>query len=63
MAGIVASIAVKPDQIVKKGDLLINIEAMKMETGIHVERDAKIKAVHVKPATQIDAKDLIIELT
>ncbi|NCX91714.1 MAG: pyruvate carboxylase, partial [Rhodobacteraceae bacterium] len=38
------------------------IEAMKMETGIHVERDAKIKAVHVKAATQIDAKDLIIEL-
>ena len=41
----------------------MTIEAMKMETGIHVERDAKIKAVHVKPATQIDAKDLIIELT
>ena len=40
----------------------MTIEAMKMETGIHVERDAKIKAVHVKPATQIDAKDLIIEL-
>lgn len=45
-----------------KGDLLLTIEAMKMETGIHVERDAKIKAVHVKAATQIDAKDLIIEL-
>ena len=62
MPGVISSVSVNEGQTVKKGDLLLTIEAMKMETGIHVERDAKIKAVHVKPATQIDAKDLIIEL-
>ena len=63
MPGVISTVSVNEGQAVKKGDLLLTIEAMKMETGIHVERDAKIKAVHVKPATQIDAKDLIIELT
>ena len=62
MPGVISSVSVNEGQTVKKGDLLLTIEAMKMETGIHVERDAKIKAVHVKPATQIDAKDLLIEL-
>ena len=62
MPGVISTVSVNQGQTVKKGDLLLTIEAMKMETGIHVERDAKIKAVHVKPATQIDAKDLIIEL-
>jgi len=62
MPGVISTVSVNEGQTVKKGDLLLTIEAMKMETGIHVERDAKIKAIHVKPATQIDAKDLIIEL-
>ena len=62
MPGVISTVSVNEGQTVKKGDLLLTIEAMKMETGMHVERDAKIKAVHVKAATQIDAKDLIIEL-
>jgi pyruvate carboxylase len=35
---------------------------MKMETGIHADRDAVVKAVHVTPGGQIDAKDLLVEL-
>jgi len=35
---------------------------MKMETGLHAERDAVVKAVHIQPGGQIDAKDLLIEL-
>jgi pyruvate carboxylase len=62
MPGVVASIAVQAGQKVAAGDLLLTIEAMKMETGIHVDRDAVVKAVHVTPGAQIDAKDLLIEL-
>jgi pyruvate carboxylase len=58
---VVASVAVTAEQEVKKGDLLLTIEAMKMETGIHAERDCQISAVHVQPGAQIDAKDLLIE--
>ncbi|WP_439118742.1 pyruvate carboxylase [Marivita sp.] len=62
MPGVVASIAVQAGSKIKEGDLLLTIEAMKMETGLHAERDAVVKAVHVSPAAQIDAKDLLIEL-
>ena len=61
MPGVVASVAVQPGQAVKTGDMLLTIEAMKMETGIHAERDAVVKAVHVQPGGQIDAKDLLVE--
>jgi pyruvate carboxylase len=58
----VASVVVTAGQSVKEGDLLLTIEAMKMETGIHAERDATVKAIHVTAGSQIDAKDLLIEL-
>lgn len=61
MPGVVASVAASAGSSVKTGDLLLTIEAMKMETGIHAERDAVVKAVHVSPGSQIDAKDLLIE--
>jgi pyruvate carboxylase len=32
-----------------------------METGIHADHDATIKAVHVTPGASIDAKDLLVE--
>ncbi len=62
MPGVVASVGVQVGQKVSAGDLLLTIEAMKMETGIHAEHDATIKAVHVQPGGQIDAKDLLVEL-
>ena len=62
MPGVVAAVSVQPGQKVSEGDPLLTIEAMKMETGIYAERDAVVKAVHVQPASQIDAKDLLVEL-
>ncbi|KNG95126.1 pyruvate carboxylase [Pseudaestuariivita atlantica] len=62
MPGVVASVAVKAGQTISAGDLLLTIEAMKMETGLHAERDAVVRAVHVQAGSQIDAKDLLVEL-
>ena len=62
MPGSVASVAVSVGTQVKPGDLLLTIEAMKMETGLHADRAATVKAVHVQAGTQIEAKDLMIEL-
>ena len=62
MPGVVATVPAVAGKEVKEGDLLLTIEAMKMETGIHAERDAVIKAVHVNAGSQIDAKDLLVEL-
>ena len=61
MPGVIAGVTVSKGQSVNEGDLLLTIEAMKMETGLHAERDAVIKAVHVSTGSQIDAKDLLIE--
>ncbi|WP_317055533.1 pyruvate carboxylase [Roseovarius rhodophyticola] len=61
MPGVVATVGINPGQSVSTGDLLLTIEAMKMETGLHAERDAVVKAVHVQAGSQIDAKDLLIE--
>jgi len=61
MPGVVASVAVGAGQTVSQGDLLLTIEAMKMETGLHADRDGVVKAVHVTPGAQIDAKDLLVE--
>lgn len=62
MPGVVATVAVAAGQAVKQGDLLLTIEAMKMETGLHADRDGAIKALHVSPGQQIDAKDLLVEI-
>jgi pyruvate carboxylase len=62
MPGSVASIVVTAGQKINAGDLLLTIEAMKMETGIHAERAGVIRAVHVQAGSQIEAKDLLVEL-
>ena len=61
MPGVISSVAVGGGQAVKEGDLLVTIEAMKMETGIHAEQDGTIKAIHAPAGSQVDAKDLLVE--
>ena len=61
MPGMLASVGVNQGSDVKAGDLLLTIEAMKMETGLHAERAGKVRAIHVKPGSLIDAKDLLLE--
>jgi pyruvate carboxylase len=60
MPGVISTLAVAAGQEVKAGDMLLSIEAMKMETAIHAERDGKIAEVLVKSGSQIDAKDLLL---
>jgi pyruvate carboxylase len=60
MPGVVSSVGVQAGQSVKSGDVLLSIEAMKMETVLHAERDGAIVEVLVRPGDQIDAKDLLV---
>ncbi|PQM59929.1 MAG: pyruvate carboxylase [Rhodobacteraceae bacterium] len=61
MPGIITSVNVVVGQKVIAGDLLVTLEAMKMETGLYAEKNAIIKHLHVSVGTQIDAKDLLVE--
>lgn len=60
MPGVVSRLAIKPGQHIKAGDVLLSIEAMKMETVLHAERSGTIAEVLVATGTQVDAKDLLI---
>lgn len=60
MPGVISALAVTAGQTVKAGDVLLSIEAMKMETALHAERDGTIAEVLVSSGDQIDAKDLLV---
>ena len=61
MPGLVASVAVAEGRQVAAGDLLMTIEAMKMETALHAERGGTIAALHAAPGQSVEAKDLLVE--
>ncbi len=60
MPGVISTVAIAAGQEVKAGDVLLSIEAMKMETALHAERDGVVSEVLVTPGSQIDAKDLLV---
>ncbi|MDO9577370.1 MAG: acetyl-CoA carboxylase biotin carboxylase subunit [Candidatus Cloacimonadales bacterium] len=61
MPGVVIKIVAKVGQKVKKGEVLIVVEAMKMENSLIAPRDGIIEAINVKTGDQVDgATSLII---
>ena len=63
MPGLVVSIAVSPGQLVKAGEALAVVEAMKMQNIIRAERDGVIKTVGPGPGDSIAADEVLIEFT
>ena len=59
MPGSISSLAVKTGQEVKTGDIILSIEAMKMETTIAAPRDGKVLELLIGPGQPVDAKDLL----
>jgi pyruvate carboxylase len=62
MPGTVATVAVSQGGKVARGDVLLTIEAMKMETSVRADRDAVIAEMVTKPGEAVDAKDLLVVL-
>ena len=61
MPGIISSINVKVGQEIKQGDLLLTIEAMKMENVIYSERSGIIKSINFKLGDIMSDGDTILE--
>ena len=61
MPGVIATVNVAEGQTVEAGDVLMTIEAMKMETAIHAETGGVVKRVVTPAGSQVDAKDLLVE--
>ena len=60
MPGTVATVPVHAGQRVARGDVLVSLEAMKMETTVRADRDGTIREVLVKAGMQVDTKDLLV---
>ena len=62
LPGQVAKIFVEAGNKVIKGDKLLIIEAMKMETTINAEKSGTVKLVNVSTGDNVETKDLLIEI-
>ncbi|MDE0518975.1 MAG: acetyl-CoA carboxylase biotin carboxyl carrier protein subunit [Bdellovibrionales bacterium] len=62
MPGKIAEIHVKKEDIIKEGDLLLVIEAMKMENEIRSDRDGKIKKVYIKAGQNVETGAALLSI-
>jgi pyruvate carboxylase len=60
MPGLITQINVKPGDRLSRGDPLLTIEAMKMQTCIRAEQDVTVAEISVEPGQQVDSKDLLL---
>jgi pyruvate carboxylase len=60
MPGLVVNVPVAPGEQVAKGQKLLSLEAMKMETTLYAEQAGRVAEVLVKPGTQVEAGDLLL---
>jgi biotin carboxyl carrier protein len=62
MPATVIKIPVKPGDAVKKGDVLVLLEAMKMELPIRAAGDAVVRAVYCREGELVQADAPLVEL-
>lgn len=61
IAGLISAIHVSAGDVIRAGQQLFVIEAMKMENIIYADHEAVVKAVHVTPPSSVTAGQLVIE--
>lgn len=62
MPGTIIKVLVEPGQAVKKGTILIILEAMKMENEIMSGQDGTIASVNVTKNQQVNTGDLMVSM-
>lgn len=62
MPGSIVNVAVSVGQSVKKGDVLVVLEAMKMENEIMAAHDATVAAVHVNKGDSVESGTPLVSL-
>jgi pyruvate carboxylase len=60
MPGTIGTVAVRVGQQLARGDVLVTLEAMKMETTVRAEQDGVVKEVLAKVGLAVEAKDLLV---
>lgn len=62
LPGSIMKVLVTPGQRVKRGDVLLTMESMKMENSIMAERDCTIKAVYVEVGKNVMQDDVLVDI-
>lgn len=62
LPGSIMKVLVKEGQAVKKGDILLTMESMKMENNIMADADGTVKAIFVEPGKNVMQDDKLVEL-
>lgn len=62
MPGLVLKVLVEPGQVIKKGDPVLILEAMKMENVFKAAADAVVKEVKVKERTAVEKGEVLVIL-
>ena len=60
MPGMVVTVAIKAGDRIRKGQKLLALEAMKMETAINADLDGKVREVLVAPGNRVETGDLLV---
>ncbi len=63
MPGTIATVGVSVGQRIQRGEVVLTLEAMKMQTAVRAEIDGTVSEVLVRPSSQVDAKDLLVVLS
>ena len=61
LAGIIVQVPVAPGQQLQVDDLMVVLEAMKMETAVTAPVDGKLKSVNVAPGESVKANQVLVE--
>ena len=62
MPGKIVAVLVEPGRDVERGDPLLLLEAMKMETGINAPLAGRVAAVHAVAGRTVGLGDLLVEI-
>jgi geranyl-CoA carboxylase alpha subunit len=63
MAGRIVKVAAEPGLMVSKGDLLVILEAMKMEHELRASADGVVDAVSIKPGDQVAIRQVLVTIS
>lgn len=62
MTGKIVTVMVKPNDLVKIGDVLFIIESMKMETKIVSQRDGEVDEIFSEPQSLVEEGQKVVSL-
>jgi biotin carboxyl carrier protein len=62
MPGKIIRLMVEVGQLVKEGESVCVLEAMKMENELHTRQSGVVRAVHVKPGDDVEKDQVLVEI-